>query len=79
MAKVNRFLVGLAIGTALGAAAGLLLAPKPGKETRKQVVAKAGELRQKASEYVEVLRNKPNEENRTVNGSSDRHAGSTSR
>ena len=79
MAKMNRFLVGLAIGAALGAAAGLLLATKPGKETRKQVSAKAGELRQKATEYAEVLRKKPSGENRLGNGSSDRPAGSVTR
>jgi gas vesicle protein len=44
------FVVGLLCGAAVGAAAGLLLAPKTGSEMRRQVAHSADEWRRKATE-----------------------------
>ena len=44
MTKNNTFVTGLIAGTVVGAVAGLLLAPKSGKETRKILRDKAGTL-----------------------------------
>ena len=51
MADRNQWITGLIAGATVGAIAGLLLAPKTGKETREIVVARAGEVRQKADHY----------------------------
>ena len=56
MVSRNKFVTGLIAGAAVGAAAGLLFAPKPGKETRHVVSARAGDLRQKAGSYVGTMR-----------------------
>ena len=47
MMSKKTFITGLIAGTAVGAAAGLLMAPKPGKVTRRYVAGKTGKLRQK--------------------------------
>ena len=44
VAMRNRFFSGLIAGAVVGIVAGLLLAPKPGKETRHIVGTRAGEL-----------------------------------
>ncbi len=56
MVSRNKFVTGLIAGAAVGTAAGLLFAPKPGKETREVVSARAGDLRQKAGSYVGTMR-----------------------
>ena len=56
MAKRNKLITGLIAGVAIGAVAGLFLAPKPGKETRKIVATRADTLRSKATDYVGVMR-----------------------
>lgn len=43
--KSSKFGLGLLIGTIIGAVSGLFLAPKPGKETRKEVKEKLDQLR----------------------------------
>ncbi len=43
---------GLTIGAALGAIGGLLLAPKPGKETREDIAAKAKETAESTKETL---------------------------
>ena len=58
MTKGNKFVTGLIAGAVVGAIAGLLVAPKPGKETRQIVVTRAEELRSKAGDYVTTLRQK---------------------
>ena len=70
---------GLIAGAAVGTVAGLLLAPKPGKESRDIVVARAGGMRQKAGGYVEAIRSrKRNKENHPVMAeSSNGHANGT--
>ena len=56
MSANHKLIAALTTGAVLGAAAGLLLAPKPGKETRKVVAAQSGEIRHKASYYITNLR-----------------------
>ena len=48
MVKPNKIVTGLIAGVAVGAVAGLLFAPKPGKASRKIVASRAGEIRYKA-------------------------------
>ena len=48
MVNTNKLVTGLIAGAALGAVAGLLFAPKPGKQSRQIVAARADELRNKA-------------------------------
>jgi gas vesicle protein len=49
----NEFMIGLLCGTAVGAAIGLLLAPKSGAELRNQLADSADRLRRKAGETYE--------------------------
>ena len=56
MSANHKFIAALTTGAVLGAAAGLLLAPKTGKETRKIVTVQSGELRHKAGHYITNLR-----------------------
>ncbi len=53
MSSANKIFTGLIAGVAVGAAVGLLFAPKPGKVTRRFVAIRA---RQKTGEYVGNLR-----------------------
>jgi gas vesicle protein len=46
----NEFMIGLLCGTAVGAAIGLLLAPKSGAELRSQLADSADKLRRKAGD-----------------------------
>lgn len=50
MSNQSNTLLGLITGIAIGGLAGLLLAPKSGKETREDLSAKAKELADQASE-----------------------------
>ena len=58
MTDWNKIFSGLIIGAVAGAVAGLLLAPKPGQETRQIVATRAVEWRQKAGDAVGTLRQK---------------------
>ena len=49
MERSNKLATGLIAGAVVGTVAGLLLAPKPGRETREMIAARAGE-------YAGVLR-----------------------
>ena len=65
MVNTNKLVTGLIAGAALGAVAGLLFAPKPGKQSRQIVAARADELRDKADglrgkavDYVDAMRSR---------------------
>ena len=44
MTRGNKFVIGLAVGASAGVLAGLLLAPKSGKESREVIKARAGQI-----------------------------------
>ena len=48
----QKIIGGLGAGIILGTAAGLLIAPRTGKETRNLVAARASDLRHKATHYL---------------------------
>lgn len=50
MKNLNKIGIGLLGGALIGAIAGLLFAPKSGRDTREMVGARAGELRLRADE-----------------------------
>ena len=56
MSTNHKLIAALTTGAVLGAAAGLLLAPKTGKETRKVVATHSGQLRHTAGHYITNLR-----------------------
>ena len=65
MVNTNKLVTGLIAGAALGSVAGLLFAPKPGKQSRQIVAARADELRNKAdgirdkaAGYVDAMRSR---------------------
>ena len=58
MTRPNSFITGLLAGALVGAVAGIVLAPKSGKETRGLVGTRATEIRNRAGYYVENLREK---------------------
>ena len=55
------FGTGLILGAAIGTLAGLLLAPKPGEETRAQMLERTAGLREKAEELAAEAREKVRE------------------
>ena len=56
--SVTRFLAGFAIGAAIGAVAGVLLAPKSGEETREHLGKMATELADKTDATVQDIKRK---------------------
>lgn len=56
MTAQHKIMATLATGAVLGAAAGILLAPKTGKETRQAVSTHATRLRHRASHYLSTVR-----------------------
>ena len=68
MTANQKIIAGLGTGVIIGTAAGLLLAPKTGKEARNMVAARAGGLRHKAAYYFGNLRGEK------VNGKSAQEA-----
>ena len=58
MSGANQVVTGLVAGAAVGAAAGLLFAPKPGKVTRRFVAIRAARIRRETGSYVIALRQK---------------------
>ena len=58
MTSSNKLITGLVAGALAGAAAGILFAPKPGKDSRVVVGTKAEEIRKKTGEYIGTVREK---------------------
>jgi gas vesicle protein len=58
MMNGNNIITGVIAGALVGTVLGLMVAPKPGKETRQIVASRAGEWRIKAGDYVGTLRQK---------------------
>ena len=58
MVTRNKLVTGLIAGAAVGAVAGLLFAPKPGKASRQIVAARTEEIRHKAVGYVDAMRSR---------------------
>ena len=56
MAIRNKLVTAVVVGAAAGAIAGLMFAPKTGKETRQIVSTRVGEARHKTGHYVGSLR-----------------------
>ena len=54
-AKGGGFIIGLALGALVGAAAALLLAPESGEELRKDITEKGDELKSKAQQQADAL------------------------
>ena len=54
----GKFALGALIGAAVGTVAGILTAPKSGKETRDDIKRKAGEAKDAAGEKAEDLKRK---------------------
>lgn len=51
-------LAGVGLGALIGAAAGLLFAPKPGAETREDIAEKYKELKGKTEQWIQEQRSK---------------------
>ncbi len=52
---------GLLVGAAVGGMAGMLLAPKAGKETREDIKAKANEVQERTKEMIEETKERAGE------------------
>lgn len=53
----KKFIVGAALGAVAGVAAGVLTAPKAGKETREDIKVKAAEFKEETTRRVEAAKN----------------------
>ncbi len=58
MTRSNKLITGLVAGALVGAAAGILFAPKPGRESRGIVGAKAERIRTKTGTYIGTVKQK---------------------
>lgn len=52
------FLAGVGVGALIGAAAGLLLAPKTGTETREELAHKLDDIKHRVGDWVKEKKNK---------------------
>jgi len=79
MTTRNNLVTGLIAGAAVGTVAGLLFAPRPGKQTRHLVAARTGDLRKKAGDYAGSLRHRSGkgESAQAVGESSNGQVGAT--
>jgi gas vesicle protein len=57
----GKFALGALFGAAVGVVAGILTAPKSGKETRADIKAKAGEIKGQAEKKVDEVKTKATE------------------
>ncbi len=58
MTRSNKLITGLVAGALVGTAAGILFAPKPGRDSRVIVGAKAEKIRNKTGGYIGTVREK---------------------
>lgn len=56
--SVSRFIAGFVVGGAIGAIAGILLAPKSGEETRKLLADSAQDMARRADETAKQIQSK---------------------
>ncbi len=56
--SVSRFLAGFVVGGAIGAVAGILLAPKSGEETRKLLADSAQDVARRADETAKQIQSR---------------------
>ena len=79
MTVPNKMVTGVVAGVVVGAALGLLFAPKTGKETRQIVGLKTNAMRTKAGDYVTSIRNKIKKggEIETLNGAAHHEEAAT--
>ncbi len=56
--SLGKFLAGVAIGGAIGAIAGILLAPKSGEETRQMLADSAKDMARRADETAKQIQSK---------------------
>jgi len=68
MGRMSILVNGLIAGLVVGAVAGLLFAPRTGKEARRLLAIQADTLRQKAGEYASTLRERRWREGSGQNG-----------
>lgn len=52
------FLAGVGVGALIGAAAGILLAPRPGNETRQELTHKFEDIKGRVTDWVREKKNK---------------------
>ena len=52
MSNNSKLVVGLAVGICTGAAAGMLVAPKSGKDSRQVIKSRSGALKHRAGELI---------------------------
>jgi gas vesicle protein len=58
MSSAGKFLAGFVVGGAIGAIAGILLAPKSGEETRREICDTSKDLLRRADETVKEIKEK---------------------
>ncbi len=56
MSRSNKFVTGMLAGAIVGAVAGLIMAPKPGRDTRDIVGARTVQFRNRAEYYIGNLK-----------------------
>ena len=56
--SVGRFLAGVLVGSAIGAIAGILLAPQEGEKTREMIKDFTGDVAEKTSKTVKEIQEK---------------------
>ena len=56
--SAGKFIAGFIVGGAIGAVAGILLAPKSGEETRNEIANGAKEMLRKADETAKQIQSK---------------------
>ncbi len=73
MSEESKFLTGIVIGAIVGAAAGILLAPESGEETRKKIADKTSELKEDLeTKFQDVSEKIKNLENEALTGFKDK-------